>query len=99
VTEPGDQPIYDIGLPPGTEAVLGVFVNGVPRHEGDDYQVLSDRIRLREPIASRGTVSGVGKLLISIGIGVYPKGDVVDLQLRRGGREDVVRGRPLSELA
>ena len=41
------------------------------------------------------TFTGFGKFLLSIGIGVYPKGDVIDLQIERGGRTDVVRGRPL----
>jgi hypothetical protein len=34
-------------------------------------------------------------MLLSVGIGVYPKGDIVDVQVRRKGVVDVVRGRPV----
>jgi hypothetical protein len=34
-------------------------------------------------------------MLLSVGIGVYPKGDIVDVQVRRRGAVDVVRGRPI----
>ena len=84
---------YDeLALPEGAE-VLGVFVNGVPLTAGADYEVLTDRIHLTQPVRRRTTVSGLGKVMLSLGIGVYNKGDVVDLQLRGGGRTHVVRGR------
>ena len=84
---------HDLALPPGTDEVIGVYVNGVEKRSGDDYEVLDDRVRLREPVRRAERVSGLGKVLLSVGIGVYPKGDVVDLQIRRRGRTEVVRGR------
>jgi len=86
----------EIELPPGTRELVAVYVNGVPRREGEDYDLLADRIRFRQPLQQRGRVTGIGKVLISIGIGVYPKGDVVDLEVRRGGETEIVRGRPPS---
>jgi hypothetical protein len=94
VTEPA-APVTEVALPPGTDEVLGVFVNGVERRPGEDYEVLSDRVRFAQPLTRAQPVTGIGKLLLSIGIGVYPKGDQVDLQLRRGARTDVIRARPL----
>jgi hypothetical protein len=90
----GPAEMRDLALPPGTEDVVAIYVNGVEKRAGEDYEVLADRIRLREPLTQREEVRGVGKILLSIGIGVYPKGDVIDLQIRRGGRTDVVRARP-----
>ena len=88
---------YDeLALPEGAE-VLGVFVNGVPLTAGHDYDVLTDRIHLATPVQRRTSVNGIGKVLLSLGIGVYNKGDVVDVQLRSGGKTSVVRGRRFGE--
>jgi hypothetical protein len=87
---------HDLALPPGSE-VLGIFVNGVPLTAGQDYEVLADRIHLAAPVRRRTSVSALGKLLLSLGVGVYNKGDVIDVQLRRGGQTHVVRGRRFGE--
>ena len=55
--------------------------------------MLADRIHLTSPVRRRTSVSGIGKVLLSLGIGVYNKGDVVDVQVRSGGQTHVVRGR------
>ena len=88
---------YDeLAIPSGAE-VLGVFVNGVPLTSGHDYEVLTDRIHLASPVRKRTSVSLVGKVLLSLGVGVYNKGDVVDLQMRRGDQTQVIRGRRFGE--
>jgi hypothetical protein len=88
---------YDeLAVPEGAE-VVGVFVNGVPLIAGQDYDVLADRIHLTKPLEQRTSVSTIGKLMLSLGVGVYNKGDVVDLQLRRGGQTQVIRGRRFGE--
>ena len=88
---------YDeLAIPPGAE-VLGVFVNGVPLVEGQDYEALTDRIHLSTPVRRRTSVSLIGKVLLSLGVGVYNKGDVVDLQVRRGDHTQVMRGRRFGE--
>jgi hypothetical protein len=88
---------YDeLALPAGAE-VIGVFVNGVPLVAGQDYEVLPDRIRLTNPLSRRTSVSTIGKVLLSLGVGVYNKGEVVDLQVRRGGQTQVIRGQRFGE--
>jgi hypothetical protein len=88
---------YDeLAVPEGAE-VLGVYVNGVPLVAGQDYDVLADRIQLAQPLRRRTSVSTVGKVLLSLGVGVYNKGDVVDVQVRRGGQTQVIRGRRFGE--
>ena len=92
VNEPG---LSDFLVPPGTEEILAVFVNGVEKTEGTDYKVLPDRVRFDPPLRRRETISRMGRMLLSVGIGVYPKGDIVDVQVRRRGAVEVVRGRPI----
>jgi hypothetical protein len=92
-----EQGLSDFLVPPGTQEIMAVFVNGVQKQEGDDYQVLPDRVRFDPPLTRRETVSRIGSLLLSVGIGVYPKGDIVDVQVRRNGVVDVVRGRPVDK--
>jgi hypothetical protein len=87
--------LSDYLVPPGTEEILAVFVNGIEKVEGTDYQVLPDRVRFTPPLARRERISRIGGMLLSVGIGVYPKGDIVDVQVRRRGAIDVVRGRPV----
>jgi len=88
-----DQESYDELARPAGADVVGVFVNGVPLVAGQDYDVLEDRIQLTTPLRERTSVSVLGKLMLSLGVGVYNKGDVVDLQVRRGSQTQVVRGR------
>ena len=76
---------------------MAVFVNGVEKTADVDYVVLSDRVRFVTPLRKRERITGIGGLLMSVGIGVYPKGDIVDLQVRRRGGVDVVRARPVDE--
>ncbi|MEO9174265.1 MAG: hypothetical protein ABI317_02040 [Gaiellales bacterium] len=90
-----DDAIRDYLYPPGIDEVLMVFVNGVEKTAGSDYVVLSDRVRFNPPLKRRERVSRIGGLLLSVGIGVYPKGDIVDLHVRRRGGIDVVRARPV----
>jgi hypothetical protein len=91
-----DESYDELALPEGAE-VAGVFINGVPQIEGQDYEVLADRIHLKNPVKRRTTVSPLGKFLLSLGIGVYNKGDVVDVQVRKGGQTQVIRGRRFGE--
>ncbi|MDX6564768.1 MAG: hypothetical protein QOE10_430 [Gaiellales bacterium] len=90
-----EQGLSDFLVPPGTEEILAVFVNGVEKKEGEDFTILPDRVRFNPPLVRRERVSRIGSLLLSVGIGVYPKGDIVDVQVRRRGVVDVVRGRPV----
>jgi hypothetical protein len=85
---------YDLAVPPGTRRIAGVYLNGVPLAD-TDYVVLDDRIRILRPLDEPKPDTRVGKFLLSIGIGVYPKGDLIDLQIERGNRIDLVRARPL----
>jgi hypothetical protein len=92
------QGLRDFAFPPGVDEVLSVFVNGVEKTAGTDYVVLSDRVRFDPPLQRHEKVSRFGGVLMSVGIGVYPKGDIVDLQVRRHGGVQVVRARPFEDV-
>jgi hypothetical protein len=92
-----EQETYDELVRPAGAEVVGVFVNGVPLVAGQDYEVLDDRIQLTTPLRVRTSVSALGKLMLSLGVGVYNKGDVVDMQVRRGSETQVIRGRRYGE--
>jgi hypothetical protein len=89
--------LRDFLVPPGTEEIMAVFVNGVQKKAGEDFTILADRVRFDPPLLKRERTSRIGSILLSVGIGVYPKGDIVDVQVRRRGVVDVVRGRPVGE--
>ena len=90
-----DATYDELALPAGSREILGVYVDGV-RLESDGFAVLSDRIRLASPLKRRTATSGIGKLLLSVGVGVYNRGEVVDLEVRRGDRTVTMRGVPFS---
>jgi hypothetical protein len=92
-----EEGISDYLVPPGTEEIMAVFVNGVQKKAGEDFTILADRVHFDPPLRKREAVSRIGSILLSVGIGVYPKGDIVDVQVRRNGVVDVVRGRPVGE--
>jgi hypothetical protein len=90
-----DATYSDLALPSGSRDVVGVYIDGVAL-ESSAYAVLSDRIRLATPLKRRTATSGLGKLMLSLGVGVYNRGEVVDLEVRHGDRTVTVRGVPLS---
>ena len=81
-----------VRVPPGTESVVGVFVNGVHQREGQDYEVTADGIHFLVPLEAHRRVTGLRRALLAVGIGVYDRGDTVDLHIRRAGRTEVVQG-------
>jgi hypothetical protein len=80
-----------VRIPSGTEVVLGVFVNGVEQHEGKGFALSDDRIRFLTPLQEFRPVTGVRRALNAVGIGVYDRGDTIDLRIQRGGQTEVVR--------
>ncbi len=80
-----------VAIPPNTDVVLGVFVNGVQKQEGTDYEILDDQIHFLTPLEQFRQASGARRALLAVGIGVYDRGDQIDLQIHRFERTEVVR--------
>ena len=87
----------DFAIPSGAEAVIGVYVNGVERRRGSDFEVLPDRLRFRRPLRPPGRLTPLGTLMTALCAGVYPTGDEVDVIVRRGGALESLRAEPLLE--
>jgi hypothetical protein len=80
-----------VSVPTGTEAVLDVYVNGVELHEGSDFEVSDERIHFLTPVQRFRPVTGIRIVLNALCIGLYNRGDTIDLRIRRDGHVEVVR--------
>jgi hypothetical protein len=87
-----------VAIPPDTDAVLGVYVNGVQKQEGVDFEIAGDRIRFLTPVAPFRQARGARRVLLAVGIGVYDRGDQIDLQIHRHGHDEVVRAEATGTL-
>ena len=91
MSQPETHTIEYVRTPPGTDAVLGVFVNGVEQREGADFEVVDTRIHFLRTVKEFRQASAARRALLAIGIGVYDRGDQIDVQIRRDGSTEVVR--------
>jgi hypothetical protein len=80
-----------VSIPAGTEAVLGVYVNGVELHEGTDFEADDDRIHFLTPVQRFRPITGFRVVLNALCIGLYNRGDTIDLRIQRDGHPEVVR--------
>jgi len=74
-----------VRLPPGVRPPFDVYLNGVPQHEGVDYQVNGDMLRFPRRLV-RDKVSGWRWLIGAFGIGTYRQDDSIDIRYERDGR-------------
>ncbi len=73
-----------VRLPPGVRPPFQVYLNGVPQHEGVDYDVNGDLLRFPRRLV-RDKVSGWRWLIGAFGIGTYRQDDSVDIRYERDG--------------
>ena len=74
-----------VRLPAGVRPPFAVYLNGVPQHEGVDYDVNGDMLRFPRRLV-RDKVSGWRWLIGAFGIGTYRQDDSVDIRYERDGR-------------
>jgi len=79
-----------VRLPPGVRPPFDVYLNGVPQHEGVDYQVNGDMLRFPRRLV-RDKVSGWRWLIGAFGIGTYRQDDSIDIRYERDGRSLVAQ--------
>jgi hypothetical protein len=80
-----------VPVPAGAEAVLDVYVNGVELHEGSDFDVRNGRIHFLTPVQRFRPITGIRVVLNALCIGLYNRGDTIDLRIERDGHVEVVR--------
>jgi hypothetical protein len=79
-----------VRLPPGIRPPFDVYLNGVPQHQGADYDVNGDMLRFPRRLV-RDKVSGWRWLIGAFGIGTYRQDDSVDIRYESDGRSLVVQ--------
>jgi hypothetical protein len=86
-------PVWRVPLPRGAEPPYGVFVNGVPQAEGDDYRVVGQELHFSRPLEKEGKLGFWRWTAMFLALfGTYRRNDSVDVQYRLGGRECVATG-------
>lgn len=79
-----------VRLPRGAEPPYAVFVNGIEKQEGIDYEVEGGEVVFNREIVKEKV--GTGRwLAMYLGLfGTYRKNETIDLQFRRDGKVELV---------
>lgn len=86
-----------VALPTGAERPITVFINGVPREEGRDYEIDDREIVFRHPIVKE-KVSSMRWLAMLVGAaGTYRRNETVDIEFHRDGRVELAGDLPVVE--
>jgi hypothetical protein len=75
-----------VRLPAGAEAPVKVYVNGVERAEGVDFEVGPQEIVFAKPIVKETVTPGRWMAMYLGLFGTYRKNETVDVEYRRGGK-------------
>jgi hypothetical protein len=80
-----------VELPERVAGSFEVFVNGVPQHEGVDYDRVGRMLVFRRELAEECRLGFWRWLSMFLGVaGTYRKNDTVDVVFTRDGRRTVV---------
>ena len=81
-----------VRIPAGAEAPFTVFINGVEQQQGADYDVEGNEVVFTRPIIKEQMNTGRW-LAMYLGLfGTYRKNETIDLQFRREGRTELLKG-------
>jgi hypothetical protein len=80
-----------VDLPAAVTTPFEVFVNGVPQHEGADFDLVGRSLVFRRELAREGRLGFWRWLSLFLGVaGTYRKHDTVDVVYTSAGRRTVV---------
>ena len=84
-----------VKIPPAAERPYTVFINGVEQKEGEDFNVASGELHFTRPIVKEKM--GTSRwLAMYLGLfGTYRKDEKVDINFRRGGKDELVADLPI----
>lgn len=86
---------HRVALPGGAERPITVFINGVAREEGPDYEIRDGEIVFHHPIVKE-KVSPMRWLAMLVGAaGTYRRNDTIDVQFQRNGRVELAGDLPV----
>jgi hypothetical protein len=89
------EPRSHVELPPQVGDDFDVFVNGVPRQRGVDYDLVGRDLVFREELAGEGQLGFWRWASLFFGVaGTYRRNDTVDVVYSAGGQRTVLSLRP-----
>ncbi|MEX2106156.1 MAG: hypothetical protein WD810_04590 [Solirubrobacterales bacterium] len=84
-----------VKIPAGAEPPFAVFVNGIERKEGSDYEIEGGEIAFSRPIIKE-KIGTSRWLAMYLGLwGTYRKNETVDLQFSRDGKVRLISDLPV----
>jgi hypothetical protein len=89
------EPRSQVELPDDVGGSFDVFVNGVPKVRGVDFDVIGRSLVFREQLVREGRLGFWRWLSMFLGVaGTYRRNDTVDLVYDRNGRRTVASLQP-----
>jgi hypothetical protein len=89
------EPRSQVELPSDVGSTFDVFVNGVPKVRGVDFDVVGRSLVFREQLVREGRLGFWRWLSMFLGVaGTYRRNDTVDLVYDRNGRRTVASLQP-----
>jgi hypothetical protein len=89
------EPRSQVELPDDVGSTFDVFVNGVPKHRGVDFDVVGRVLVFREQLVQEGRLGFWRWLSMFLGVaGTYRRHDTVDVVYDRDGRRTVASLQP-----
>lgn len=79
-----------VKLPADAEGPYVLFINGVEQREGVDYEVQPGEIVFNRQIVKEKVGTGRWLAMYLGFFGTYRKNETIDLQLRRGGKVELL---------
>ena len=86
---------HRVRLPAGIRPPFQIYVNGVPKRPGDDFEIRAGEIVFHEPLVQEGKLGGKAWFMGFWGVGTYKKNDEIDVRYEEHGRPKVAQGLPL----
>jgi hypothetical protein len=84
------EPRSQVDLPRDVGGTFDVFVNGVPKQRGVDFDVVGRSLVFREQLVQEGRLGFWRWLSMFLGVaGTYRRNDTVDVVYDRNGRRTV----------
>lgn len=74
-----------VALPAGAERPIRVFVSGIEKREGTDYEIGETAIEFAAPIVKEKVTTGRWAAMYLGFFGTYRKHETVDIEYRQGG--------------
>ena len=89
------EPSSRVDLPDDVGPAFEVYVNGVPKRSGVDYDLVGRTLAFREELAQEGRLGFWRWLSLFFGVaGTYRRHDTVDLVYDRNGQRAVASLQP-----